>query len=146
MFQVQHTKKWNNVKHSTEKKGFVMSVQRNEYLGYGYMLDFKRARNLLIENYGEDGYTELSDEYHDSAFNNEIVEVHKCSMIEDGMNGKYTFFGKIYAKTENYEAFETQEIPEISLHDRIITEHEYYRIFGTDLGVEPKLHIITHYR
>lgn len=123
-----------------------MSVQRNEYLGFGYMLDFKKAREVLIEQYGEDGYEELSEEYSDNAFNNDIVEVHGCSMIEDGMNGRYTFFGKIYAKTENYEAFETQEIPEISLRDRIITEHEYCRIFATDLGVEPKLHIIAHYR
>ena len=76
-----------------------MSVQRNQYFAYGYMLDFTEARDHLVDLLGEDGYTGLSDKYHDSAFDDKIVEVHGCSMIEDGMNGKYTFFGKIYAKS-----------------------------------------------
>ena len=126
-----------------------MSVQCNQYVAYGYMLDFKEARNHLINILGEDEYTELSDKYHDNAFKSDIVEVYGCSMIEDGMNGKYTFFGKIYAKSSNYEPLETMEIPEIPLQDKIITDHEFRRVFeGFDPSVEPiaKLHIIAHYR
>ncbi len=123
-----------------------MSVQRNQYLGFGYMIDFKEAREHHIEKRGEQGYEELSDNYHDSAFDDKIVEVLGCSMIEDGMNGDYTFFGKIYAKSENYETINTTELPTVAERDRIITEHEFTRIFGTDYELEPKLYIITHYR
>lgn len=123
-----------------------MSVQCNQYLAYGYKIDFGTAREQLIEIYGEDGYTALSDKYHDSAFDDKIVEVYGCSMIEDGMNGKYTFFGKIYAKSSNYEHLETTEINSaVPERDRIITEHEFQRIFGYTPG-EPKFYIITHYR
>lgn len=123
-----------------------MSVQRNQYVGFGFMIDFKEAREHLIEKLTEQGYEDLSDQYHDSAFDDKIVEVHGCSMIEDGMNGDYTFFGKIYAKSEDHSAIDTMELPAVTERDRIITEHEFTRIFGTDYELEPKLYIITHYR
>ena len=123
-----------------------MSVQCNQYVAYGYMLNFKDARSHLVESLGEEGYEELADKYGDNAFKPDIVEVYGCSMIEDGMGGKYTFFGKIYAKSSNYEPLESMEVPEVSERDRIITEHEFGRIFGTNFEAEPKLHIIAHYR
>jgi hypothetical protein len=123
-----------------------MSVQRNQYVGFGFMIDFKEARQTLIDSLGEEGYEEFSDKYSDNAFNDEIVEVHGCSIIEDGMNGDYTFFGKIYAKSEDHSTIDTMELPAVSERDRIITEHEFTRIFGTDYELEPKLYIITHYR
>lgn len=123
-----------------------MSVQRNQYLVYGYMLDFKEARAILIATLGEETYQEVSEQYSDNAFTPEIVEVHGCSMIEDGMGGDYTFFGKIYAKSENYEVLETTTFPEVSERDRIITEHEFERLFGKDRGYEPTTYLITHYR
>lgn len=123
-----------------------MSVQRNQYLCYGYMLDFTQARNYLVAVLGEDGYTDLSDKYYDSAFTDEITQVYGCSMIEDGMGGKYTFFGKVYAKSSNYEVLETTEFAEPDARTQIITEHEFHRIFGKDFAVEPRTYLLTHYR
>ena len=123
-----------------------MSVQCNQYIGYGYLLDFKQAQEVLVKVHGEEGYEELADKYHDNAFNTDIVEVYGCSMIEDGMNADYTFFGKIYAKTKNYEPFESMSIPEPSERDKIIVEHEFNRLFDNQLEVDPSLQIIAHYR
>ena len=123
-----------------------MSVQCNQYLCYGYMLDFTQARNYLVAALGEDGYTDLSDKYHDNAFKSDIVQVYGCSMIEDGMGGKYTFFGKIYAKSSNGEVLETPEFAAPDTRTEIITEHEFHRIFGEDFGVEPRTYLLTHYR
>lgn len=123
-----------------------MSVQRNQYLGYGYMLDFNTAKQILVDAHGEEGYENISNQYHDNAFKPDIVEVHGCSMIEDGMNGKYTFFGKIYAKSTNYEVIETRVLTKPSVRDRTIVEHEFARIFGKDRDVKPELYIISHYR
>ena len=123
-----------------------MSVQCNQYVGFGYMLDFNEARRYLVQTLGEEGYEAMADQYSDSAFEAAIAEVYGCSMIEDGMGGKYTFFGKIYAKSSNYEPLESMVLEEPSDRVRIITEHEFRRIFGTGFDVEPKLQIIVHYR
>ena len=124
-----------------------MSVQTNQYLGWGYLIDFKKARDVLVDKHPEEGYENLSDEYHDSAFDDEIVEVHGCSMIEDGMNGDYTFFGKIYAKSSNGELLSTMEMPEVTERDRIITEHEFSRVFCEMFNADkPQYFLITHYR
>lgn len=126
-----------------------MSVQCNQYLGYGYMLDFDEVREFFLrcgEDYWED---QMCDLYHDSAFDDKIKEVYGCSMIIDGMNGDYVFFGKLYAKSKNYSAFDTMEIPTPSERDRIITEHEFGRVFeGFAPSVEPtaRLQLIAHYR
>jgi hypothetical protein len=124
-----------------------MSVQCNQYFCYGYMLDFNKARDALIKLYGEEGYEQnVADVYYDSAFEKEITEVYGCSMIMDGMNGKYIFFGHIYAKSENHQPLETTHIPELTERVKIITEHELNRIFGTDFGVKPEFIFLTHYR
>lgn len=125
-----------------------MSVQCNQYLAWGYMLDFKKAREVLIElNGGEEGYAELADKYSDNAFKPDIVEVYGCSMIEDGMAGEYTFFGKIFAKSENDVPLSTMSMPEVTERDRIITEHEFKRVFGEMFNSDnPQYYLITHYR
>ena len=124
-----------------------MSVQCNQYRGFGYLVSFKEAQDQLVELYGEAGYTALADQYHDSAFSESIVEVHGVSMIEDGMSGKYTFFGKIYEKSQNGEYLSTSAIPEVSERDRIIVEHECNRVFNNRFSyLVPQNYIITHYR
>jgi hypothetical protein len=123
-----------------------MSVQCNQYFCYGYMLDFDEVRQKLIEEYGEEGYEEICDQYHDNAFKKEIKEVHACSMIMDGMNGEYVFFGHIYSKSENGQPLNTFRIPELTITDKVITEHELRRMFGTDFDVKPDFILLTHYR
>ena len=124
-----------------------MSVQCNQYLAWGYMLDFNQAQEVLVKLHGEEGYEELVDKYYDSAFKPDIVEVYGCSMIEDGMNGQYTFFGKVFAKSENYEHLQTTSMPEIDDKTRIVTEHEFNRVFGEMFNSEePQYFLITHYR
>lgn len=124
-----------------------MSVQQTQYIGYGYMLDYEKARAALIELYGEDGYESLSEKYSDNAFSDDITEVHGCSMIEDGMNGEFTFFGKIFVRSRNYGALPTMAMPEITERVRIITEHELLRVFGELFNADkPQHYLITLYR
>ncbi len=124
-----------------------MSVQVNQYLCYGYLLDYKEARNYLVEKHGEDKYEEISDDYHDSAFKKEIKEINGCSMIEDGMNGKYTFFGKIFTKSENYEHLQTTVIKKVKKHVKLMVDYEFKNLFGDSfLDYEPSMILLTHYR
>ena len=124
-----------------------MSVQCNQYLAWGYMLDFTKAQDVLVSLNGEEGYENIADKYHDSAFKPDIVEVYGCSMIEDGMGGEYTFFGKIFAKSIDGETLNTMAMPEVTERDRIITEHEFKRMFGEMFNSDnPQYYLITHYR
>ncbi len=125
-----------------------MSVQINQYYGYGYYLPYKEARDLLIEKYGEDKYEEISDQYHDSAFKNDIVAINGCSMIEDGMNGKYCFFGKVFEKASNGEYLETIEIKKVKKHIKLLISYEFKKLFGDDAfeDFQPISILITRYR
>ena len=123
-----------------------MSVQCNTYVGFGYMLNYKIAQEFLKNKWGEDGREELMDKYHDNAFKSEIVEINGFSLIVDGMNGDYTFFGKLFAKSKTYEQLETMEVPKISAKLKKALDEEMLNIFGIDVGVAPKMMIIVHYR
>ncbi len=124
-----------------------MSVQINQYLVYGFYLPFKEARQFLIDKHTEDGYTEIADNYHDSAFKKDIVAINGCSLIEDGMNGEYTFFGKIFKKASDGCHLETSEMPKVGkkIKDNVIKEFE--EMFGNKFTeYKPKIMLITHYR
>ncbi len=125
-----------------------MSVQINQYYGYGYYLPFKEAREHLTQKYGEEKYEEISDEYHDSAFKSDIKEVNGCSMIEDGMNGKYIFFGKLFEKAANGEYLETILIKKTKKHVKLLVDYEFKKLFGEDSfnDYEPTTILLTHYR
>lgn len=124
-----------------------MSVQVNQYIGYGFFLPFKEARQALVEKFGEEKYEELTDNYYDSAFDSEVKSINDCSMIEDGMNGKYTFFGKVFKKSENYEHLQTCEIPKIGNKIKENVKKEFEAIFGTNFNeYHAKIMLITHYR
>ena len=127
-----------------------MSVQCNQYIGYGYMMEYDDVHDFFQKHGGADYWEDqICDTYHDSAFDDKIKEVYGCSMIIDGMDGKYVFFGKLYAKSKNHSALDSMEIPTPTERDRIITEHEFRRVFeGFEPceWLEPKLHYIAHYR
>lgn len=123
-----------------------MSVQMNQYLCYGYMLPYKESEKALEAKYTEDKIEEIFDEYHDSAFKKEIQEVNGCSLISDGMNGKYNFFGKIYQKSKVYEPLDTTTMPKVTAKVKKMIEEQMLELFGSDLNVKPAVVLLTHYR
>lgn len=123
-----------------------MSVQINQYLGFGYMLSYSEGMKALNKLHSEEKAEEIQDEYHDSAFNEDIVEVNGCSMIVDGMNGKYIFFGKIFEKSQNYEHLNTMSMPKVSAKIKKNVQEQIQLVFGTDFSMKPQITLITHYR
>jgi hypothetical protein len=123
-----------------------MSVQMNQYLGYGYLLPYKDSRKVLEEKHSEDRMEAIFDKYHDSAFKKEMVEVDGCSMIVDGMNGKYIFFGKVFNKSEVHEPLDTTTMPKVSTKIKKSVEEQLTQIFGTNFNLKPGVILLTHYR
>ncbi len=123
-----------------------MSVQMNQYLAYGYYLPFKESEKALLEKHGEEGRDEIFDNYYDSAFDKEIKEVNGCSLISDGMCGKYNFFGKVFEKSEVYHPLDTQFFPKVTAKIKKNLQEEVIKIFGTDCDIKPAMVLLTHYR
>lgn len=123
-----------------------MGVQTNQYAGFGYWLDYKQAEAALEAKYDEDGIEEIFDKYHDSAYDQKIVEINGFSMISDGMNGEYFFFGKIDAKSEVYEPLHVAVAKVPSAKVKKALKEEIVNVFGTDFGIKPASIVFTHYR
>lgn len=123
-----------------------MSVQCNQYIGYGFMLDYDQAMDALTNIHGEDAVEEVLDAYYDSAYDTKIVEIQGCSILMDSMGGDYFFFGKLYAKSENYEALPTMVIPTPSLDEIVNLDNEFKRVFGTELNPTADVYFIANYR
>lgn len=123
-----------------------MSVQTNQYAGFGYWLDYKQAEAALEAKYDEDSIEDIFDKYHDSAYDQKIVEVDGFSMISDGMNGEYFFFGKIDAKSEVYEPLNVAvaKVPFAKVKKAL--KEQIINVFGTDFNIKPNYLVFTHYR
>lgn len=125
-----------------------MSVQMNQYLCYGYLLDYGKAREIMNVKHSEEVAEEILDKYFDSAFEKEIVEVDGCSLILDGMDGEYIFFGKIFYKSKVYEPLQTVSIPKVSSKIKKNIEDQLQKIFGEEVRNDnkPGVILLTHYR
>lgn len=126
-----------------------MSVQSNQYYGYGYFLPYKDAKAALEEKYGEEFSDELDgfyDTYSDSAFNDKVVEVNDCSLIIDGMNGEYVFFGKLFAKSANGSYLNKVVISPVKTKVKNNVKQQLLEVFGREFSVKPQTVVFTHYR
>lgn len=123
-----------------------MSVQLNQYLGYGYILPYKDTMKALEAKYQESEIEALFDKYYDSAYKADIVEVNGFSFIVDGMSGKFCFFGKLFLKSKGYDPLPTTSMPEIPLSLQEDLVQEYHRVFGDFDSVTPNTALITLYR
>lgn len=123
-----------------------MSIQVNQYVGYGYILPYKETEKILEKKYGEDNMEDLYDKYYDSAYDKKIVEINGFSMINDGMSGQYFFFGKIFVKTKTDEMVETMELPKLNTKVKKELLTEFQNVFGYAPPSAPNICIISHYR
>jgi len=110
------------------------------------MLPFNTSELALNQKYSMDEKDDLFDKYHDSAFDEKVVEINGCSIISDGMDGNYNFFGKIFKKSKNYEHIQTTKMPKVSSKVKKNVEGEIIKVFGTTLNVKPDFYLLTHYR
>ena len=123
-----------------------MSVQINQYAGFGFFLNHKEAIKALEAKYDEDKIEDIFDKYHDSAYDQKIVEVNGFSMIDDGMSGEYTFFGKIDQKSQCDCPLNLYVYKSPSAKVKKLLNEEIINVFGTDFGLKPACIVFAHYR
>lgn len=126
-----------------------MSVQVNNYIMYGYHLNYEDARAALLKNLGgdEEKLEELLDNYSHSAYNSNVVKINGCSIVDDPMDGKDFFFGKVYAKSIDGEYLNTRKIKKPKKEVREKIHQEFIRLFGNDFStVKPGMYLVVNYR
>lgn len=118
----------------------------NQYLSYGYLLPYDKARNALEKIHTEDGAEEIFDKYYDSAYDKKIIEIEGFSIIQDGMNGEYIFFGKIYKKSRVHEPLSTTTMPKVTAKVKKQLVEQCIKLFGDTFEVKSETILLTHYR
>lgn len=109
-----------------------MSTQINQYLIYGARLDYK--------DYPD---SEMFEKFLDSAFD-DVMNPGGLHCLFDGMDGKYIYIGRCFAKSKNHAHLDSREIapvsPDIAEMTRLLIKAE--------LGIEAPMafHFVTHYR
>ena len=96
--------------------------------------------------YDETKIENLFDAYHDSAYDQKIAEVNGFSMIDDGMNGEYIFFGKIEQKSQCDCPLNLYKSVMPSSKIKKLLNEEIINLFGTDFGMKPTCIVFAHYR
>lgn len=123
-----------------------MSVQVNQYLGYGFFMPYKQAIEAMENKYDENAIEDIFNKYHDSAFKSEIVAINDCSMIVDGMSAEFIFFGFVAQKSKNDEYLNSMvmEKPKAKIVKNV--EAGMLEMFGSNFGMKPNFVLITLYR
>jgi hypothetical protein len=113
-----------------------MSVQVNTYVMEGVLFEYAAL---------EDRYEDF-EPYMDSAFEG-IKHKDGICVLFDGMNGDYVAIGRVIAKTENGQHFETGPItitPSTSFESQVELSLAISRLVGH--GVTLRYMVISHYR
>lgn len=122
-----------------------MGIQTIQYIGYGYLVDYKTMSNQLDQKLTPEQRDAFDHRYHDSAFNLSITEINGCSLISDHYGGEFAFFGTIFDKSTDYP-LNTQRIPDVSSDVKCHVHNEMFSVFGTDFSATPDIFILTTYR
>lgn len=113
-----------------------MSVQVNTYVLCGVKLPFRECE--------DDNAYEKLETYLDSAF--EGIHHHNgLCVVDDGMNGNYTFIGRVLAKTKNYEHFYDPVSTDISELEKELISN----LISAQFDIEKpdiKIWVFSHYR
>ncbi len=108
-----------------------MSVQCNQYIGYGYFVNLKALKEGVeaIPSASENPWDAFCEEHGDSAFNTKIVAPGGVSVLIYGMDGN-CFLGKVFAKGSDGQCLSSMAMPKVSGKDKKLVEEKYKTLLG----------------
>ena len=127
-----------------------MSTRSNQYLAFGYMVDYKLAQQVLEAKYGdEDTAFDAVELFTDNGYEEKILPHNGVNVIKDGMSGEYFFFGKIVEKAEIDFPLPTVAVGTVKRKDQLNILAQFYALFGKVPGEmnlnKPGWFVINHY-
>lgn len=121
-----------------------MSSRVNQYLIFGYRLDYKEAKERLEATHG-DNVDEVQDKYYDNGYQKEIGHFEGVTFIDDGMNGEYAYFGIIKEKGPVDDWISSVSIGRAKRKDVELVYTQAKAFFGRAIETSPGWHLLTHW-
>ena len=121
-----------------------MSSCVNQYLIFGYRLDYDEAKALLEATHGEKS-DEMQDKYDDNGYQKEIGHFEGVTFIADGMNGEYAYFGIIKEKARIDDWLSNISIGKAKPKDVRLVQAQAQVFFGRAIETLPGWHLLTHW-
>lgn len=121
-------------------------TEQTHYIGYGIsILDEIRIKEFF--NQDSDIVEKLYDNYEDNSHVEEITPTKsELTLIVDGMNGKYIFFGKIQQKALFYEGLDFHVFEDLTEKEVKKVIEESKRIFNFQVLKSDIKHVVfTHW-
>lgn len=108
-------------------------TEQTHYIGYGISIsDETRIKEFF--NQDSDIVEKLYDDYEDNSYKEEITPTKSgLTLIVDGMNGKYIFFGKIQQKALFYSGLDYVVFEDLNINQKNEVIKESKKIFNFEV-------------
>lgn len=123
-----------------------MSTSVNQYLIFGYRLDYNEAKERLEATHGEQA-EEVREKYDDNGYDKKIGHFEGVTFIDDGMNGEYAYFGIIKEKAPIDDWIPTLDLSKCrsKSKDVRLVQEQASIFFGRPIETSPSWHLLTHW-
>jgi hypothetical protein len=103
-------------------------TERTHYIGYGISLSQQQVNDFFKQD--SDIVEKIYDDYDDNPYKEEVTKTKSgLTIVVDGMNGKYIFFGKIVQKALDYDGLDFTVFEEIDEKNKEEVVKEASKIF-----------------
>lgn len=103
-------------------------TERTHYIGYGISLSQQQVNDFFKQD--SDIVEKIYDDYDDNPYKEEVTKTKNgLTIVVDGMNGKYIFFGKIIQKALDHDGLDFTVFEEIDEKDKEEIVKEASKIF-----------------
>lgn len=121
-----------------------MGTVVNQYLMFGIRLDYKEANRLITQTHG-DAAEDIQDKYEDNGYKKEIIHFEGVTLISDGMDGEYAFFGIVRQKARLDGWINSVSIERAKAKDIRLVQEKAKALFGESFICTPGWHVVTHW-
>ncbi len=119
-----------------------MGVERCDYVMIAAKFNFDEFEQAIASN------SDITDKYDDNSYESDITACNGLTMVRDGMNGEYVFFGEVIAKNiECSDGFDPINVDEfIKEEDRVERWiKDEMKTLGIKLPFKVSVYIFTHW-
>jgi len=120
-------------------------TERTHYIGYGISLSQQQTNDFFKQN--SEIVEKIYDDYDDNPYKEEVTKTKSgLTIVVDGMNGKYVFFGKIVQKALDHDGLDFTVFEEIDEKDKAEVVKEASKAFDFIITKSDIKHIVfTHW-
>lgn len=120
-------------------------TERTHYIGYGISLSQQQVDDFFKQD--SDVVEKIYDDYDDNPYKEKVTKTKSgLTIVVDGMNGKYIFFGKIIQKALDHDGLDFCVFEEIDEKDKEEVVEEASKIFNFVLTKSDVKNIVfTHW-